>query len=90
MSWIGNNYDIFRIDLEGKVETVIQSDSMHEGWHSWSPDGQWLTYSGAALDSGDYNIYLSSKESKRTKQLTSSVRAEQAPVFVSMEVSAAL
>ncbi len=76
------NYSIFTIDREGKNLMQITSDSLHQGWHSWSPDGQWITYSGAAFGAENYDIYLMRVDGSENHKLTDGPSDKQAPLFV--------
>lgn len=90
MSWSGDNYDIKSVNPEGIQQMITASDTLSEGWHSWSPDGKWLTFGARSIHDGDYNIYMKATEKDRILKITSDPRPQQAPVFVQIKVSAAL
>jgi TolB protein len=75
-------HHIFTIKPDGTGLTQIKIDGTNEqGWHSWSPDGRWLTFDGS--DSiMNYDIYLLDTKTNKVKQLTEEPTFEQCPVFV--------
>lgn len=76
------SYSIFTTKPDGTGSTQLTPDSFNEGWHSWSPDGQWITYDGSDLENKNFDIYLLNRSTKEVKKLTDDWRTEQAPVFV--------
>jgi len=58
---------------------------MGSGWHFWSSDGKWLAMDKATHDEKTYDIYLMNYKTKKTLQLTSDVKYEQAPVIVKIK-----
>lgn len=75
------NHSIFTIRPDGSELTQITGDEFDECWHSWSPDGRYLSYDGTDEDR-NYDIYLRNMETGETSRLTTDARYEQAPVFV--------
>ncbi|MGB3006496.1 MAG: hypothetical protein WBC06_08315 [Chitinophagaceae bacterium] len=60
----------------------ITLDSLNSGWHSWSSDGKWLAMDKTNKEEKGYDIYLMNYKTKKTVQLTSDSKYEQAPVIV--------
>ena len=75
------NYNIFVIDPDGKNQTKISPDSIDGGWHSWSPQGDWIVFDGT-LNNENYDIFILNYKTKELKRLTDADIYEQAPVFV--------
>ncbi len=74
---------IFAVKPDGSAQWKLSDTSNGEGWHDWSPDGQWLTYSGSDPDENQYHIMLLNWKTKELKQLTdNSYKSQLAPVFV--------
>jgi TolB protein len=63
----------------------ITSDSLNSGWHSWSSDGKWLVMDKSTNEGKRFDIYLMNYKTKKTIQLTNSLKTEQAPVFVEIK-----
>ncbi|HMQ76654.1 MAG TPA: hypothetical protein PKE21_11810 [Flavobacteriales bacterium] len=80
------NLSIFSIKADGTGEQQLTADGFDEDWHSWSPDEQWLVYSGTPLVSEEerpvYDIFLMDMRTKKVKPLATDTLSEQAPVFV--------
>lgn len=75
-------HHIFTIKPDGTGLTqVVINGTDEQGWHSWSPDGRWLTFDGVD-SSKNYDIYLFDTKSKKTIQLITDPTIEQCPVFV--------
>ena len=62
--------------------TQITSGNLSSGWHSWSSDGKWLAMDKTNKEEKGYDIYLMNYKTKKTIQLTSDEKYEQAPVIV--------
>jgi TolB protein len=76
---------IYAISPNGKKQWQITSGKMSSGWHSWSSDGKWLVMDKATPDEKSYDIYLMNYKTKKTVQLTSDAKYEQAPVIVEVK-----
>jgi TolB protein len=76
---------IYAVTPDGKKYWQITSGDLSSGWHSWSPDGKWLIMDKSTHDEKDYNIYLMNYKTKKTVQLTSDAKYEQAPVIVEVK-----
>ena len=80
------NLSIFSILPDGTDERQLTPDGFDEDWHSWSPDENWLVYSGTPLVSAEerpvYDIFLMDMRTKEVKPLATDTLSEQAPVFV--------
>jgi TolB protein len=75
-------HQIFAITPDGKKHWQITSGELGSGWHSWSSDGKWLAMDKAGPGEKSYDIYLMNYKTKKTVQLTSDPKFEQAPVIV--------
>ena len=73
---------IYAVTANGKKQWQITSGTMGSGWHSWSSDGKWLVMDKSSPDERSYDIYLMNFKTKKTIQLTSDPKFEQAPVIV--------
>jgi TolB protein len=73
---------VFAITADGKKRWPITSGDMNSGWHSWSPDGEWLVMDRAGADEKGYDIYLMEYKTGKIMQLTRGIKFEQGPVFV--------
>jgi TolB protein len=60
----------------------LTSGDLSTGWHSWSPDGKWMVMDKSTHEESGYDIYLMNHKTKKTVQLASDAKTEQAPVFV--------
>lgn len=76
---------IYAITPNGKKQWQITSGEMGSGWHSWSSDGKWLAMDKSTPDEKSYDIYLMNYKTKKTIQLTSDSKYEQAPVIVEIK-----
>lgn len=82
MSYQNNNYSIFSIAPDGKDIKQLTTDELNEGWHSWSPDGEWVVYDVSDKNSTGYDIWLMKADGSGFQKLTDDWRFEQGPVFV--------
>ncbi|MGQ0738343.1 MAG: TolB family protein [Bacteroidota bacterium] len=76
---------IYAVTPDGKKQWQIRSGDLSSGWHSWSPDGKWLVMDKSTHDEKGYDIYLMNFKTKKTIQLTSDPKYEQAPVIVEVK-----
>ncbi len=82
MSFQNGNYSIFSIATDGTDVNQLTGDEISEGWHSWSPDGEWLVYDASDKNSTWFDIYLSKADGTGLKKISEDWHTEQAPVFV--------
>lgn len=82
MSMQKGNYSIFSISPDGAGATQLTPDSLSEGWHSYSPDGEQMVFDVSDLAYTWYNIYAMKPDGTGVIQLTNDWRTEQAPLFV--------
>ena len=75
-------HQVHAITPDGKKQWQVTTGELGSGWHSWSPDGKWLVMDKTTPDEKSYDIYLMNYKTKKTVQLTSGEKYEQAPVFV--------
>ena len=76
---------VYAVTPDGKKQWQITSGDMSSGWHSWSPDGEWLVMDRSTHDERGYDIYLMNYKTKEIKKLTDSWKTEQGPVFVEIK-----
>jgi TolB protein len=75
-------HNIFTMKPDGTNVTQLSTDTLSEGWHAWSPDGEWLAFDVSNKEGYKFNIYLRKRDGSDQKKLTSDWRSEMAPVFV--------
>lgn len=76
---------IYAVTPDGRKQWKLTDSKIDEGWHDWSPDGEWLAFDSRDDASGRYDIILMNYKSKEVKKLTgdSGLKYHQSPVFVS-------
>lgn len=82
MSQQKGNYSIFSIAPDGSGLRQLTPDGFNEGWHTWSPDGNLITYDGSDLDNTNFDIYVMNADGSNVRRLTTDTLVEQCPVFV--------
>lgn len=85
MSMQKSNYSIFTIHPDGTGVRQLTKDGTNEGWHAWSPDGQWIVYDGSDLKNEHYEIYLMASDGSEVKKISDDWRTEQAPIFAEVK-----
>ncbi|MEQ6169092.1 hypothetical protein AAOE16_17975 [Ekhidna sp. MALMAid0563] len=83
----GGSY-LFQINPDGTGQKKLTPDSILVGWHSWSPDGQLITFdcnSGGKDGKMNFDIFTMEYETGTITQVTTDTLFEQAPVFVEVE-----
>lgn len=75
---------IYAVTPDGKRQWKLTDSKLDEGWHDWSPDGEWLTFDSRDPASGRHDIYMMNYRTKEIKKLTgdSPMKFHQSPVFV--------
>jgi TolB protein len=75
---------IYAVMPDGKKRWKLTDSKLDEGWHDWSPDGDWLAFDSRDEATGRYDIMLMNYKTKEMKKLTgaSSFKYHQAPVFI--------
>ena len=76
---------IYAITPNGKKQWQITTGELSSGWHGWSSDGKWLVMDKSTADGKTYDIYLMNYKTKKTIQLTTDAKYEQAPVIVEVK-----
>ena len=76
------NYSIFTIKPDGSDLLQLTDEKMNETYHSWSPNGKWITFDGSDLENKKYSIYIMHADGSGIQRLTNKYRFEQGPVFV--------
>lgn len=77
---------IYAVTPDGKKHWKLTNSDLAEGWHDWSPDGEWLAFDARDAASGRYDIYLMNYKTKETKKITgdSPLKIHQSPVFIAI------
>lgn len=75
---------LYAVTPDGKKQWKLTDNELNEGWHDWSPDGQWLAVEMYDKDQTEFGIYLMNFDTKELKKLTSGkdFKYQQAPVFL--------
>lgn len=75
---------IYAVTPDGKKQWKLTDSKLDEGWHDWSPDGEWLAFDSRDEATRRYDIMLMNYKTKEVKKLTgsSTFRVNQSPVFV--------
>ena len=75
---------VYAVTPDGKKQWKLTEGKLDEGWHDWSPDGEWLVFDSRDEATGRYDIMLMNYSTKEVKKLTSdsAFKYHQAPVFV--------
>lgn len=75
---------IFAVTPDGKKQwPIMHSNQFHDGWHDWSPDGNWLCFDRTDKNEKQYHIMLMDLRSKQISQITdASVKTQLSPVFL--------
>ena len=75
---------IYAVTPNGKKQWKLTDAKLDEGWHDWSPDGEWLVFDSRDAATGRYDLMLMNYKTKEIKNLTgaSAFKYHQAPVFV--------
>lgn len=75
---------IYAVSPNGKRQWKLTENKLDEGWHDWSPDGEWLAFDSRDPSTGRYDIILMNYRTRETRKLTeqSSFKYHQAPVFI--------
>lgn len=82
MSMQNSKYSIFTITPDGSNNKQLTFGSLNEGWHAWSPDGEWIVYDASDKEGNWYDIHIMKADGSQSRKLTDDWRTEQAPVFV--------
>jgi TolB protein len=76
-------HKIYAVTPDGKKQWKLINSFNSDGWHDWSPDGQWLAFDMANEEESQYHIMLMNWKTKEVKQLTDTThKYQQSPVFV--------
>jgi len=68
---------------DGKKQWKLTENKYEEGWHDWSPDGNWLAIELFDSEQTQFHIGLINWKTKELKILTdTSYKYQQAPVFL--------
>lgn len=75
---------IYAVTVNGKKQWKLTDLKIDEGWHDWSPDGEWLVFDSRDDATGRYEIMLMNFKTKELKKLTaaSTFKYHQAPVWL--------
>lgn len=75
-------YSLYAVTPDGKQNFKLADFPLEAGWHDWSPDGNWLVMDMFDHEQSQFDIWLWNRKTKQLKQLTSSPKYEQSPVFI--------
>lgn len=76
-------HSIYAVTPDGKKHWKLIDNPESEGWHDWSPDGNWLVYNASDAEESRFNIVLMNWKTKETKMLThNEYKSQLAPVFL--------
>lgn len=82
-SFQSGKYSLYAVDPEVPRSWKLTGNTVEEGWHDWSPDGQWLAIEVFDSAQTQFHIMLMNWANKTTTILTDSLyQYQQAPVFV--------
>ncbi len=82
ISMQNGKHSIFTISPDGSNNKQLNADSLSEGWHSWSPDGEWIVYDASDKGGNWFDIHMMKANGTEQRKLTHDWRTEQGPVFV--------
>jgi TolB protein len=82
VSYQKGNHSIFTMKPDGSNMKQLTPDSLSEGWHAWSPDGDVIVFDASDKAGNWFDIHLMKSDGSGVKKLTDDWRTEQAPVFV--------
>jgi Tol biopolymer transport system component len=76
----GQNWDIFRLDLESSQPPVpLNNSSAADSSPAWSPDGEWIAF--VSSRTGSWDIYRMRPDGGDLQNLTNSVEWEMSPIW---------
>ena len=83
-SWQKGKSSLYAVTPDGKKHWKLTDNKLNEGWHDWSPDGEWLAIEMYDKDETEFGIYLMNWKTKKVKKLTDpkDSKFQQAPVFL--------
>lgn len=75
---------IYAVTPDGKKQWKLTANDFDEGYHDWSPDGEWLVGDVSDPKTGRWDIFVMNYKSKEVKKLTgdSPMKYHQSPVFI--------
>jgi len=78
---------LFAVTPDGKKNWKLTDNALAEGWHDWSPDGDWLAIEMNDKERTEYGIWLMNWKTKEIKKLTDKkdFKFQQSPVFVTVK-----
>ena len=76
---------IYAVTQDGKKQRKLTDLKIDEGWHDWSPDGEWLAFDSRDEATGRYDVMLWNYRTKELKKVTGSsgFKYHQGPVWLS-------
>lgn len=76
-------YSLYAVMSDGSKQWKLTNNSHEEGWHSWSPDGNWLAIELFDEGQSQFHIGLMNWNTKQMNILTDTTyKFQQAPNFV--------
>lgn len=82
MSMQDGRHSLFGITPDGQKQWKLTSHTFSEGWHDWSPDGQWLVFDKTEGDDSPFQILLMHWKSGEVLPLTRDDQNHMAPHFI--------
>ena len=82
MSRQNKQTQIYATSLDGKKQWQLTKGELSSGWHTWSPDGEWLVMDRSTNEGKNFDIYLMHYATGKITRLSDDPKTEQAPVFV--------
>ncbi len=75
---------IYAVTPDGKKQWKLTDLTIDEGWHDWSPDGEWLAFDSRDAATGRYDLMLWNYRTKELRKVTGSsqFKYHQGPVFI--------
>lgn len=78
---------LFAVAPDGKKQWKLTNNELAEGWHDWSPDGNWLAIDMNDKEEKEFGIWLMNWKTKELKKLTNpkDFKSQLSPVFVEVK-----
>lgn len=73
---------IYAVSADGEKQWKLTDGELSSGWHSWSPDGNWLAMDRSTHEGKEFDVYLMNYKTKNIIRLTNDAKSEMAPVIV--------
>jgi len=67
-------HNIFTMSPDGSNTKQLTTDTLSEGWHAWSPDGEWIKFDVSNKEGYKFDIYLRNRDGSGQKKPVTGVR----------------